>query len=121
MITYGRVIPPGKSHEALRMEDQVRSIQQQHRIVGREEELGKALAAISASRHILFEGTVGVGKTVIAMALSNYFNRGFHRVDGDERYTEQKLTGWFDPALVMQKGYSREAFIFGPLTQSMVE
>ncbi|MBX8644927.1 MAG: MoxR family ATPase, partial [Thermoplasmata archaeon] len=34
-------------------------------------------------------------------------------------YTEQKLTGWFDPPIVMQKGYSEESFISGPLTQSM--
>ncbi len=103
------------------MQQLVKTIQQRYKIIGREEELEKALAAVSSNKHILFEGTVGVGKTVIAMALANHFNRKFHRVDGDERYTEHKLTGWFDPALVVAKGYSREAFIPGPLTQAMTE
>ena len=79
------------------------------------------MAAVSSNKHILFEGTVGVGKTVIAMALANHFNRKFHRVDGDERYTEHKLTGWFDPALVIAKGYSWKTLIPGPLTQAMME
>ena len=103
------------------MQHKVKTIQQQYKIVGREQELEKALAAVSANKHILFEGTVGVGKTIIAMALANHFNRRFYRVDGDERYTEHKLTGWFDPALVIAKGYSSEAFIPGPLTQAMTE
>ena len=101
------------------MQEKVKVIQQRYKIIGREEELEKALAAVSSDKHILFEGTVGVGKTVIAMALANHFNRKFHRVDGDERYTEHKLTGWFDPALVIAKGYSWETFIPGPLTQAM--
>jgi len=101
------------------MQEKVKIIQQQHKIIGREEELQRALAAVSSNKHVLFEGTVGVGKTVIAMALASHFNRKFHRVDGDERYTEHKLTGWFDPALVIAKGYSRETFILGPLTQAM--
>jgi len=103
------------------MQEKVEIIQQRYKIIGREEELAKALAAVSSNKHILFEGTVGVGKTVIAMALANHFSRKFHRVDGDERYTEHKLTGWFDPALVIAKGYSRETFISGPLTQAMKE
>ncbi len=103
------------------MQNKVKTIQQRYKIIGREEELEKALAAVSANKHILFEGTVGVGKTVIAMALANHFNRKFYRVDGDERYTEHKLTGWFDPALVIAKGYSRETLIPGPLTQAMTE
>ncbi len=103
------------------MKTQVKTIQQRYKIIGREQELEKALAAVSANKHILFEGTVGIGKTVIATALANHFNRSFHRVDGDERYNEHKLTGWFDPALVIAKGYSRETFIPGPLTQAMTE
>lgn len=100
---------------------EVKVIQERYKIIGREEELERALAAVSARKHILFEGAVGVGKTVIAMSLAKHFNRKFYRVDGDERYTEQKLTGWFDPALVVEKGYSWETFIHGPLTQAMIE
>ncbi|NDG83826.1 MAG: MoxR family ATPase, partial [Proteobacteria bacterium] len=41
------------------------------------------------------------------------------RVDGDGRYTEQKLVGSFDPKLVMEQGFVRESFIPGPLYRAM--
>jgi MoxR-like ATPase len=101
--------------------EDVKKIQQSHKIIGRTEELQKALYAIAAKKHTLIEGSVGVGKTVIAIALADYFKRNIYRVDGDERYTEQKMVGWFDPPVVMAKGYSREAFIEGPLFKAMTE
>jgi len=100
---------------------EIAKIQQQYQIIGRAEELEQAMDAILAKKHILIEGPVGVGKTVIAEALARFFNRSIYRIDGDERYTEQKLVGWFDPPLVISKGYSKNAFIEGPLTQAMVE
>ena len=99
----------------------VLAIQQEYRIIGRFDELEEALLAVKAKKHILIEGPVGVGKTVIAMALANYLKRNIYRVDGDERYTEQKMVGWFDPPQVMAKGYCQEAFIEGPLMKSMNE
>ncbi len=103
------------------MNSEVRKIQQKYRIIGRDEELQEALFAVGAKKHILIEGSVGVGKTVIAVALADHFRRNIYRVDGDERYTEQKMVGWFDPPLVMSKGYSKEAFIEGPLYKAMNE
>ncbi|NIM45744.1 MAG: AAA domain-containing protein, partial [Nitrososphaeria archaeon] len=100
---------------------EVAALQEEYRIIGREEELEHALTAISAGKNILLEGPVGVGKTVIGVAIAKYFGRPFYRVDGDERYTEHKLTGWFDPATVISKGYSWETFIPGPLTQAMID
>ncbi|MFV2014348.1 MAG: AAA family ATPase, partial [Candidatus Heimdallarchaeota archaeon] len=41
------------------------------------------------------------------------------RIDGDERYTEAKLVGHFEPPLVVEKGWVRDSFVSGPLTQSM--
>ena len=103
------------------MRDAIRIIQERYKIIGREEELEHALATVSSGKHILFEGAVGVGKTIVAVSLAKYLNRQFYRVDGDERYTEMKLTGWFDPPSVIAKGYSRETFIPGPLTQAMMK
>jgi len=105
----------------LKVKDEVKNLQKEFRIIGRDAELECALVAVSAGKNILFEGPVGVGKTVIAMAIARYFKRNFYRVDGDERYTEHKLTGWFDPATVITKGYSWETFIPGPLTQAMMD
>jgi len=100
---------------------EIEQIQHRRRIVGRAEELSAALACVRLNRNLLIEGPVGVGKTVIALAIAHHLKRPFFRVDGDERYSEQKLTGWFDPPIVLAKGYEQAAFIPGPLTQAMLE
>ena len=43
------------------------------------------------------------------------------RVDGDDRFTESRLAGWFDPPLVLRLGYHEEAFVSGPLLRAMRE
>jgi len=99
----------------------IEEIQQEHGIVGRERELGMALAVLGAGRHLLLEGPVGVGKTTVALAVCTHLRRDTVRVDGDDRYSESKLTGWFDPPLVLQQGYREESFFAGPLVEAMRE
>jgi len=99
--------------------DPIAQIQRDHGIVGRADELAMALAVLEAERHLLLEGPVGVGKTTVALAVCAYLGRGVVRVDGDDRYSESKLTGWFDPPLVLAKGYNDETFFAGPLVQAM--
>src|SRR5512137_1216118 len=101
--------------------NEVALIRKRSGIVGREKELEKALAALSSGKNLMIEGPVGVGKTVLAVAVAKHLGRPVMRVDGDERYTEQKLSGWFDPPIVLEKGYVPEAFIPGPLTSAMRE
>jgi MoxR-like ATPase len=96
-------------------------IQREHGIVGRTAELDLALAVLSAGSHLLLEGPVGVGKTTVALAVCDHLERKTIRIDGDERYTEHKLTGWFDPPIVLKAGYGEESFFPGPLTQAMRE
>jgi MoxR-like ATPase len=97
----------------------VRDIQDEHGIVGRERELTTALAVLGAGRHLLLEGPVGVGKTTVALAVCAHLGRTTVRVDGDDRYSESKLTGWFDPPLVLERGYGADSFFAGPLVQAM--
>ena len=97
----------------------ITQIQDAHGIVGRDEELAMALAVLESGRHLLLEGPVGVGKTTVALAVCTHIGRSVVRVDGDDRYSESKLTGWFDPPLVLAKGYSDETFFAGPLVQAM--
>jgi MoxR-like ATPase len=94
-------------------------IQAEHGIVGRDGELAMALAVLSAGRHLLLEGPVGVGKTTVALAVCAHLGRDTVRVDGDDRYSESKLTGWFDPPLVLKEGYREESFFAGPLVEAM--
>jgi len=105
--------------DGLNIDEMVTEIQDKHRIVGRGSELKRALAAKLAERHLMIEGNIGTGKTVIAKSLAGYFDQSFMRVDGDERFTEHKLVGHFDPPMVVKEGYTWGSFIEGPLTRAM--
>ena len=88
-------------------------------LIGRKSEVLQIRACLEARRNVLLEGPVGVGKTHLALAVVQDLGRPVFRVDGDGRYTEQKLTGWFDPPAVIKLGYSASSFIEGPLLQAM--
>lgn len=88
-------------------------------LVGRADEFRRIQACLTARRNVLLEGPVGVGKTRLALAVTGSLKRPVFRIDGDNRYSEQKLTGWFDPPTVIKKGYSTESFIPGPLAEAM--
>lgn len=103
----------------MNIDEMVREVQDKYHVVGREKELKKALAAKCAKRHLMIEGNIGTGKTIIAKSISSYFDQTFMRVDGDERFTEHKLVGYFDPPMVVKEGYTWDSFIEGPLTKSM--
>ncbi|MFX0163439.1 MAG: AAA family ATPase [Candidatus Hodarchaeota archaeon] len=90
-------------------------------IIGRESELRRCLAAKLAGKHILLEGDVGVGKTTLALAIAGFFRQPLYRIDGDEQYHSSRLTGHFEPPLVLEKGFCYDSFIPGPLTSSMKE
>jgi MoxR-like ATPase len=90
-------------------------------IIGRKTELKLMIRAVEKGLPIIIEGPVGTGKTEMAKALASRLDRLFVRVDGDDSLTSIKLKGWYDPALVLEKGFSRETFIPGPLTQAMEE
>ncbi|MBU6375368.1 MAG: AAA family ATPase, partial [Bdellovibrionales bacterium] len=62
-------------------------------LVGRDEELEKIRACVLARRNLLLEGPVGVGKTHLALSITRDLGRAVFRVDGDSRYSEQKLSG----------------------------
>lgn len=88
-------------------------------MVGRQREFETLKKVISLNRNILIEGPVGVGKTYLVREVLESLGLDYERVDGDTRYTENKLTGWFDPPLVLKKGYASSCFIDGPLLTAM--
>lgn len=91
------------------------------RLVGRKSEQELIERMLRSGRHVLLEGPVGVGKTTLALSVAERLQRKVVRVDGDGRYTEQKLVGSFDPRLVLERGFSRDSFIPGPLFRAMEE
>jgi len=88
-------------------------------LIGREREFELLIACLRAGRNLLIEGPVGVGKTRLAQEAARAMKRSIIRVDGDERYSEEKLGGWFDPPAVISQGYVQEAFRPGPLYLAM--
>jgi MoxR-like ATPase len=92
---------------------------QEMNLVGRAEELIKLKVCLQCQRHVLLEGPVGVGKTRLAIEASKSLQQKVYRIDGDSRFTEQKLVGWFDPPLVMKFGFNEQSFIEGPLLLAM--
>jgi MoxR-like ATPase len=88
-------------------------------LVGRDEELEKIRACVLARRNLLLEGPVGAGKTHLALSVTRELERPVFRIDGDSRYSEQKLSGWFDPPQVLKHGYSAKSFVPGPLVEAM--
>lgn len=89
------------------------------KVIGREKELRQLVDAVRLGRNLLIEGPVGVGKTFLVLRALEQLKKKFERVDGDSRYSEQKMTGWFDPPLVLKKGYVPNSFIAGPLINAM--
>jgi MoxR-like ATPase len=88
-------------------------------LVGRLLERQQLMAALRAGRNVLLEGPVGAGKTHLAQVVTSQLGRPVFRIDGDSRYSEQKLSGAFDPPTVLQKGFVKEAFVPGPLVEAM--
>lgn len=88
-------------------------------LMGRDRERTQLEKALRRGHNVLIEGAVGVGKTHLVKCVLQDLKKDFERVDGDSRYTEQKLTGWFDPPLVLKRGYTEAAFIAGPLLEAM--
>ena len=98
----------------------IEDIQKKHKIIGREKELRKIIIARSVGKHILIEGEVGVGKTTLAKAVADHYDANFYRIDCSEETLAHNLVGYFDPPLVISKGYIEDSYIYGSLSSAML-
>jgi len=99
----------------------VKEIQKKYKIIGRTEELKKIILARSVDKNLIIEGQVGTGKTRIAKAIASFYDTGFARIDCSEETLPHNLVGYFDPPLVISKGYQEDSYIYGPLASSMLK
>jgi len=99
----------------------VKEIQSKYKIIGRTEELKKIILARSVDKNLIIEGEVGVGKTRIAKAIASFYDTEFARIDCSEETLPHNLVGYFDPPLVISKGYLEDSYIYGPLASSMLK
>ncbi|MHA2284643.1 MAG: AAA family ATPase [Candidatus Thorarchaeota archaeon] len=65
-------------------------------------------------------GPPGVGKTLILRAYAEKSGRDFSWITGDEGVRPSHLIGSFNPALVLNKGFTLDSFDPGPLLKAMV-
>ncbi len=98
----------------------VKDIQEKNKIIGRTEELRKIVIGNSVGKNILLEGDVGTGKTTLAKAGTSYFTTNFYRVDCSEELLPHNLVGYFDPPIVISKGYVEDSYRYGPLALAMM-
>jgi len=99
----------------------VKEIQKRYKIIGRTEELEKIVLAHSVGKNLLLEGSVGTGKTTLAKAIASFYDAEFTRIDCSEETLPHNLVGYFDPPLVISKGYQEDSYIYGPLASSMLK
>ncbi len=90
-------------------------------MIGRVKELKILKELLASNMSVLVEGGVGVGKTALILESLKVLKKKYIRIDGDDRFTEDKLVGWFEPSKIMKKGYSKDSFVAGPLVECMLE
>lgn len=89
------------------------------RVVGRRRELESIAAALAAGRHLLLEGPPGTGKSTVLREIASASGVPFEFVEGNAELTPARLVGSFDPAAVLESGYSPDVYIDGPLVSSL--
>lgn len=90
-------------------------------MIGRKQETLILKSLLNNQMNVIVEGAVGVGKTTLITETLKILKKKHVRIDGDARFTEDKLVGWFDPTKILKKGYGKDSFVAGPLVECMME
>jgi MoxR-like ATPase len=88
-------------------------------VVGRTRETELLRAALDCGAHVVLEGPPGTGKSTLLRAVAASTGRPFHFVEGNADLTPSRLTGHFDPAQVLSRGYQPDVYVDGPLIAAL--
>ncbi|RNI22298.1 AAA family ATPase [Flexivirga caeni] len=88
-------------------------------VLGREREVELIQAALSSGTHTLLEGPPGTGKSTLLRAVAAAQHVDFIFVEGNAELTPARLIGHFDPSQILERGYTPDIFIPGPLVEAL--
>ncbi len=89
------------------------------KVVGLRREAEILGVALRAGCHTVLEGPPGTGKSTLLRAIAAATGRGVQFVEGNAELTPARLIGHHDPALVLDGGYTPQAWTDGPLATAM--
>ncbi len=88
-------------------------------VVGLRREAEILTVALAQGCHTVLEGPPGTGKSTLLRGIAAASGRGVQFVEGNAELTPARLIGYHDPALVLDGGYTPEAWTDGPLVTAM--
>jgi magnesium chelatase subunit D len=88
-------------------------------VVGLHREAEILTVALAQGCHTVLEGPPGTGKSTLLRGIAAASGRGVQFVEGNAELTPARLIGSHDPALVLDGGYTPEAWTDGPLVTAM--
>jgi MoxR-like ATPase len=88
-------------------------------VVGLRREAEILAVALEQGCHTVLEGPPGTGKSTLLRGIAAARGRGVQFVEGNAELTPARLIGAHDPALVLDGGYTPEAWADGPLLNAM--
>lgn len=88
-------------------------------VVGLRREAEILTVALEQGCHTVLEGPPGTGKSTLLRSIATASGRGVQFVEGNAELTPARLIGSHDPALVLDGGYTPEAWTDGPLVTAM--